>query len=137
MKDHTGHRAQAVGSAKKATPGQREIKVTEEIRETPGQRVTAETQAQLAQLDLKETEVKAEKLSRQQRRAMLRREAGQRAAQRFNGLFTRSQRRWLSSKVTREVDQAAGCTAKAIEAGDEAEAARQQARLNRAIEALN
>lgn len=81
-------------------------------------------------------EVKAEKLSRQQRRAMLRREAGQRAAQRFNGLFTRPQRRWLSSKVTREVDQAAGAAARAIERNDQAEAARQQARLTRAVEAL-
>lgn len=83
------------------------------------------------------SEVKAEKLSRQQRRAMLRREAGQRAAQRFNGLFTRLQRRWLAGKVTKEVDQAAGAAARALEANDQAEATRQQARLSRAIEALN
>lgn len=67
---------------------------------------------------------------------MLRREANGRAAAKFKGLFTRGQRRWLASKVTREVDQAAGAAAQAIKRDDQAEAARQQARLTRAIEAL-
>lgn len=77
----------------------------------------------------------AEKLTRQQRRGMMRREAGLRARKHV-GLFTRPQRRWLANKVSKEIDQAASAVAAAIKRGDQAEASKQGERLNRAVESL-
>lgn len=77
----------------------------------------------------------AAKLTRQQRRSMMRREAGLRA-QRHVGVFTRGQRRWLAHEVAKEIDQAASAAAAAMKRGDQEEASRQGERLNRAVEAL-
>jgi hypothetical protein len=77
----------------------------------------------------------AQRLTRQQRRGLMRRETRERVRKHV-GVFTRPQRRWLADKISKEVDQAAGAAAAAIKRGDRAEANRQEARLNRAIEAL-
>lgn len=76
------------------------------------------------------------RLSRQQRRQLMRAETGTRV-KRFVGTFSRQQRRWLSRKVAREVDQAAAAAARAMKAGDKDEEKRQGERLQRAIGALS
>lgn len=67
---------------------------------------------------------------------MMRRESQQKAAKHV-GVFTRPQRRWLARKVAREIDQAAGAAVAAQKRGDPDEMKRQEARLARAVQALD